>query len=50
MIIYTIPNFSIIRVQLRHTLAQTEEEDGSVEIVDVFLNNGDFCLDIEVPL
>ena len=46
-IIYSIsiPNLSVIRVQLRHVLAQTEEEDGSVEIVDVFLK----CrLDIQV--
>ena len=36
---YTIPSFSVITVYLRHARVQTEDEHGTVRVLDVFFHD-----------
>ena len=47
---YTIPSFSVITVYLRHTLVQVEEDDGTTNLMDVFVHDeANSFFDVSVP-
>ena len=48
---YTIPSFSVITVYLRHARVQTEDDSGTISVLDVFFHDEtNSFFDIRLPV
>ena len=46
---YTIPNFEVITVQLRHAIVQGEDDDGRLKVADAFFREDTTLLSVPTP-